>query len=198
MSHAQPIVWPTSCSPCRRFAACLTLFLLLAAVIAAQAGCSQEQPATETNHSQIVKKSAAKLSADTKEDKAEEQKPQFSYSPIGKRDPFRSYLADLAAAGPSSDMRKVQETEKYEMDQYKLKGIISHTSAPKALVEDPTGRGHVLRLGTPLGKHGGRVTRITSTGIVVTEEFRGPTGRRIRVPIMIDLPRPEQNILQLQ
>ena len=59
------------------------------------------------------------------------------------------------------------------------------------MVEDPTGTGHTLRIGSRLGKNGGRVTRITSLGIVVTEEFRAPTGERVRVPIQIPLPKPE-------
>ena len=65
------------------------------------------------------------------------------------------------------------------------------TAQPKAMVEDPSGTGHTLRIGSRLGKNGGRVTRITSLGIVVTEEFRAPTGERVRVPIQILLPKPE-------
>ena len=37
------------------------------------------------------------------------------------------------------------------------------------MVEDPDGEGHVLKMGSKLGKNGGRVTRIFSKGIRVIE-----------------------------
>jgi type IV pilus assembly protein PilP len=117
--------------------------------------------------------------------------PTYSYSPVGKRDPFRSYFSDAKQDNPEADGRVLEETEKFELDQYKLTGLISGTSQPMAMVEDPTGRGHVLKIGSRLGKNGGRVTRVTGDQIVVTEEFRDPTGQRIRVPITVKLPKPE-------
>ena len=56
------------------------------------------------------------------------------------------------------------------------------------MVEDPDGEGHVLKMGSKLGKNGGRVTRISSKGIRVIEEFRAPTGQKQFVPIDITLP----------
>ncbi len=121
---------------------------------------------------------------------------EFSYSSIGKRDPFRSYLADIQESQLSGATRKLEETEKFELDQYRLTGLVTATAQPKALVEDPAGKGHVLRLGSRLGKNGGRVTRITNHAIIVTEEFRDPTGQRVRVPITFKLPRPENDRLE--
>ena len=56
------------------------------------------------------------------------------------------------------------------------------------MVEDPEGVGHVLKMGSKLGKNGGRVTRISGQGIRVIEEFRAPTGQKQFVPIDITLP----------
>lgn len=115
----------------------------------------------------------------------------FSYSPIGKRDPFRSYISGLVKdAGTKSGATKAP-TEEYELNQYKLTGLLSGNSQPRALVEDPKGAGHVVKIGTPLGRNGGRVTRISNNTVEVVEEFRAPTGERIRVPITIELPRDE-------
>ena len=122
----------------------------------------------------------------------------FVYSPVGKRDPFRSYLLELALqATDTGPTRKKEETEDYEIDQYRLTGLITGTAQPKAMVEDPAGRGHVLRIGTRLGKNGGRVSRISNFGIIVVEETRDPTGKRIKLPIAIKLPRSEfEDIVQ--
>lgn len=113
---------------------------------------------------------------------------EYSYSAVGKRDPFKSYLAELNEAKASKQQRKKQPTEEYKLDQYRLTGLVTGTSRPRAMVEDPNGRGHVVHIGTRLGKDGGIVTRITPTGIVVTEQFRAPTGEVVRVPIRVKLP----------
>jgi len=132
-----------------------------------------------------VKAAVAKTNAP----EAAPENPQYTYSPVGKRDPFRSYLADLAAAQvkASDQPRKSQPTEEYEMDQYRLTGLITGTAQPKAMVEDPKGVGHSLTVGSHLGKNGGRVTRISNKGIIVVEETFDATGQRVRVPITIPL-----------
>jgi type IV pilus assembly protein PilP len=122
---------------------------------------------------------------------AQEAGPQFSYSPVGKRDPFYSYLADLQNTIEAPSQRTREPTETFELDQYRLTGLVTGTAQPRAMVEDPEGKGHVITLGTRLGKRGGVVTRIAPEGIIVTEEFRTPTGDKVRVPITVKLPQPE-------
>ena len=113
---------------------------------------------------------------------------------MGKRDPFHSYLADLEEQALEEKEHKIEETEKFELDQYRLTGLVTGTAQPKAMVEDPTGAGHVLHIGARLGKNSGRVTRIADDAIVVTEEYRAPTGERVRVPITIKLPKPDAEL----
>ncbi len=116
----------------------------------------------------------------------------FVYSPVGKRDPFRSYLIELERqTALASSGRQKEPTEMFEVDQYHLTAIISGTSQPKAMVEDPTGRGHVVHLGSRLGKNSGRISRITGSELVITEEVQDATGKVMRIPITKRLPRPE-------
>jgi len=123
---------------------------------------------------------------------AEDNGKEYAYSPIGKRDPFRSYFIDLAEqSADSADERKILPTEEYELDQYRLTALVTGTSQPRAMVEDPQNRGHVLRVGTRLGKNGGRVARITNRGITVVEEVTSPSGERVKVSIPINLPDPK-------
>ncbi len=124
----------------------------------------------------------------------EEAQVAYAYSPVGKRDPFYSYLAELKETGITEKVRRLEATEQYELDQYRLTGVVTGTSQPKAMVEDPDGKGHVVQVGSRLGKRSGTVTRITSEGLVVTEEFRAPTGEKVRLPIMVKLPQPELEI----
>ena len=119
-------------------------------------------------------------------DRTAVEQANFSYVSINKRDPFRSYLADM---DKGTDKRgPLADTERFDLSQYRLTAVVSGTTSPRAMVEDPDGVGHVLKMGTKLGKNGGRVTRISSQGIRVIEEFRAPTGQKQFVPIDITLP----------
>ena len=109
----------------------------------------------------------------------------FSYVSINKRDPFRSYLADMDKGKDKSG--PISDTERFDLSQYRLTAVVSGTTSPQAMVEDPVVRS-VLKMGSKLGKNGGRVTRISSKGIRVIEEFRAPTGQKQFVPIDITLP----------
>ena len=105
-----------------------------------------------------------------------------------------SYSPDMEEQAAQDKEHKVEETEKFELDQYRLTALVTGTAQPKAMVEDPNGTGHVVHIGSRLGKNSGRVTRIAEDAIVVTEEFRNPLGERVRVPITIKLPKPETEL----
>lgn len=118
----------------------------------------------------------------------------FTYRAAGRRDPFRSYMMDAAARRQADrGVRHAEETETFELSQYRLSGVLTGTSQPKAMVEDPTGKGHVVRIGTRLGRAGGRVTRIDAVGLVVVEESLDPQGRRLVVSTALKLPTPEND-----
>jgi type IV pilus assembly protein PilP len=156
------------------------------------AACGDETTtATTTTAKALPPPSAVGPAAGSVKTAGDKTAVTWSYSPVGKRDPFHSYLADLEEQAAQEQEHKVEETEKFELDQYRLTGLVTGTAQPKAMVEDPIGVGHVLHIGSRLGKNAGRVTRISDDAIVVTEEFRAPTGERVRLPITIKLPKPE-------
>jgi len=119
----------------------------------------------------------------------EDTGPVYSYNPIGKRDPFRSFIQrDLVVneiGGP------VGPLQMHELDNYQLRGIVWNTAAPRALVEAPDGIGHVVELGTLIGKNWGKVTQIKPEEIVITEEFRDPIENELIInEITVRLPKP--------
>ena len=118
-------------------------------------------------------------------DVAIEAAEQYSYNPIGKRDPFRSFLNfdTDPGTGPGT-----LPTQRYEIDQYKLAGLIWGVDRPRALVEDPDKVGHVLEIGTYIGKNWGKVTQITSGEVIVTEEFQTLDGELVVNNISLTLP----------
>lgn len=117
------------------------------------------------------------------------QKPAFVYSFAGKRDPFRSYLVELHEVEQAKNDARVHEpTEEYDTSQFRLTAIISGGRQPSAMVEDPLGRGHVLKIGGRIGKNNGRVTNIDNTGMSIVEQFYDGTGKRLEVGSVLRLP----------
>lgn len=100
---------------------------------------------------------------------------EYSYNPIGKRDPFRSFTS-IEVVRP--DRIVASELQNWELDQLRLVAILWGIDDPVAMVEDPKGKGHIIAHGDLIGKKWGRVTQIKSDEVVVTEEFRDPIENR--------------------
>jgi Tfp pilus assembly protein PilP len=95
-----------------------------------------------------------------------ESKPMTS-SAITKRDPFRPFTLNNK---PDPRRReKLAPLERFELGQLKLVGIIWDIKQPNAIVEDSTGLGYVVKVGTPIGSNDGKVKSIQPAGLVIEE-----------------------------
>lgn len=108
---------------------------------------------------------------------------RYTYSPVGKRNPFQSTFEAMRP----DDRRRRTLLERYELDQLRLVAVMSGTASPRAMVEDPAGRGHIVRIGTLVGRNGGQVSRIGRRHIAIHEEVRTPHGRFVH-PVLLRLP----------
>lgn len=123
----------------------------------------------------------------TRLDRAIAAQADYVYNPIGKRDPFRAFLSMGERGAIETDAPRTP-LQKYEIDEYRLVGIIWGIDRPRALVEDPDLVGHVMEIGTYIGKNWGKVTQITSSEVVVTEEYQTMDGDLVVNPIRMVLP----------
>ena len=113
-------------------------------------------------------------------------KAPYSYNPEGKIDPFEP----LFRAKP-----KVEETQKkkkrpkrvprtplemVDISQLKLSAIIMAPSGNRALVEEASGKGYVIRVGTPIGIHWGEVVDIQIDRVIVEEEVEDLMGDYVK------------------
>ncbi len=123
------------------------------------------------------------------EEPVEEETARYSYNSIGKRDPFRSFIAkEVVVIGDGGPLGPLQL---HDIDSYQLRGIIWNIQAPRALVEDPDGIGHVVELGTLIGKNWGKVTQIKPEELIITEEYRDPIENELIInEITMRLPDP--------
>lgn len=160
---------------------------LLIGLLFVLAGCGESIP---ENSSPLVPKkpvapAAPEASAEAPAGEA------YYYNPAGKRDPFQSFLSQSGRAdeGMAADAPPLQ---RWDVDKFSLRGIIWDTTAPSALLVDPDGIGHVVRIGSYVGRNWGKVTSITQDGLVVTEEYETIDGELVVNPVNVHFPGSEK------
>jgi Tfp pilus assembly protein PilP len=109
----------------------------------------------------------------------------YTYDAINRRDPYKTYFDELAVlqdtgTGGDGDAN-LTDLQRIELDKLKLVGVVTGTATPMGLVQDTTGRGYTVKIGTLIGKRFGQVKHIRRGEVVVQEEFRDFTGKRIPV-----------------
>ena len=126
------------------------------------------------------------LKGETLEGEALEEKlPMMAgarlYNPEGKIDPFEPLFQNKNKDKPvimsykngkSKKKRRIPRTplEKFDLSQLKLVGIILTQTRGLALVEDASGKGYIVKKGTFMGTHAGKLVEILKGKIVVEEE----------------------------
>jgi type IV pilus assembly protein PilP len=155
------------------------LTVLLGATALFMTACEEEDDSMPT----AVVRSKAQAAAPVVEPDKKPADTSYSYEVmvggVQRRDPFKTYYEDLGSENPLVDTSKLTELQKIDLDKLKLVGVVVGTATPMALVEDPSGRGHTVKIGTLVGKRLGQVKHIRRGEMVVQEEFRDFTGKRI-------------------
>lgn len=126
--------------------------------------------------------------------RAAEAKPaepvrEWTYSSVGKRDPFRSYLAEVETASQAVASRCKTPVGKFEVDQLRLVAVVTGLDDPVAMVEAPNGIGYSLRRGDCLGRNGGAVSAVRTGEVVVSEWAIKADGSRDRTQTILRLPQ---------
>jgi type IV pilus assembly protein PilP len=106
------------------------------------------------------------------------------YSTLGKRDPFRPLGFGVTEDVPEHCRAEtLSPLQQVNLSQLKLVGIVWKIDEPKAMVEDSTGLGYVIKLGTPIGEcqYDGKVKAIRPSEVVIEETFHDPIFRTSKV-----------------
>jgi type IV pilus assembly protein PilP len=110
------------------------------------------------------------------------------YEPKSQLDPFMPLIQEKAP-GPSEVLepdkpkRILTPLEKMSLSQIKLVAVVIGENKKIAMVEEATGKGYEVRIGTYMGKNGGQVVDIQSDHIVVKElvaDFKGIVTERFQ------------------
>lgn len=124
----------------------------------------------------------------------------IGYDPQGRIDPFIPLIKDepvkvekkalVDAKGDVREKRTKTPLEKIEFDQLKLRAIIIAPSGNKALVEESSGKGYIIRKGTYIGRNDGKVIKILKDKVVVEELTENFEGKMTTKEKEIKLPKP--------
>lgn len=133
----------------------VVLFLFLGgAVFAAQQPSAQDEvlPSLDTNMSTSAAES------------------QFTYSPKGRRDPFKPLFQEKQPAVKKSKGRpdKVKgPLERFELSQYRLIALMVVKGVPRAMVKAPDGKSYTVKVGDYIGMNDGIVKNIETKVVEV-------------------------------
>lgn len=96
----------------------------------------------------------------------------YSYSPLGKRDPFENVVTGRSVVVPP-DQRK-GPLQDHDLDALRLRFTITGTSSPQAMIVTPGNRAYMVGIGDFVGKNWGKVSHIGREEIIVTETIVDP------------------------
>lgn len=151
--------------------------------------CSEEE-VVKAPDAPVAAKPARKAKAASEQETADKAPPRVEF-PIDfnegarSRDPFQSFASDFAEEAKKR-VRSQREVilDQYTLDELKLTGIVTRITPARAMLVDPTGKGHVVHGGQFVGKaevvQGGagsadyeinwRVDRVRDNDVVLVRE----------------------------
>ena len=152
------------------------------------------QPVTKTTPKKEVGKknlsSPKELNAKTKTsppeikigDKLVEPKENEHYDSKGKIDPFAPLIQEKSPQVDNSVVanrpkRILTPLEKIELSQIRLVAVVIMENRSIAMVEEASGKGYEVKIGTYIGKNQGKVFEIRKSSIVVKELVKDYKGR---------------------
>lgn len=111
-----------------------------------------------------------------------------SYEAKSKLNPFMPLIQQKPATPaevrkPDKPRRILTPLEKMSLSQIKLVAVVMGENFTTSMVEDSTGKGYEVRIGTYIGKNGGQVVDIQSDRIIVREmetDFKGVATERFQ------------------
>ena len=158
------------------------------------------QPAAATipgsNRSQVQPPQAeappveTKSTADTEHRIYDPEKRVNPFIPLFKAKPENTPAETQMAKKKSRKRIPQTPLERISLSQLKLVAIIRAPSGNRALVEDSSGKGYIIKQGTYIGLNAGIVTQINSDSVVVEEEKENLMGELVLQNTEMKLQKP--------
>jgi type IV pilus assembly protein PilP len=128
-----------------------------------------KSPSMSSENGESIKREALE-----NREKSSPQETLYSMTPSLKAEP------ESPAPAPAGKRKKripLSPLERLKLDRLKLVGIVRSPDGNKAIIEDHTGKGHVLVVGTYIGQNNGRVIRIEKDRVIIAAEIMDESGK---------------------
>jgi len=119
----------------------------------------------------------------------EEKEAEFVYVTDGRRDPFVPLSRIRRPMEPTDE--PATPLQSYDLNQFRLAGVIVGKGASKAMVIAPDGKSYILSEGVKIGKNSGVVITINSESVLVEEKYYDFSGNVIENIQEIVVPKRE-------
>ena len=103
---------------------------------------------------------------------------------IGYGNPFAPFFEEKPR---KRKLRALSPLEKWSLKELRLTGIIKKNKKKWALIEDPSGKGYMVSVGTRIGQNEGYIAEIGEDYILIKEKFIDFLGKEIVKDIVIKL-----------
>jgi len=162
----------------------ITLFVSWIFLLALIGGCGKEElaPARVAPVKKVVAPVETAMTT--------EKMPEYVYNPAGKRDPFRTFIESVTekkerAAAP------VTPLQNYDLNTLRLVGIMMLPGKKVAIIEDPSGKGYHVKVGTHIGLNDGVVVEILKDEVIVEEKYLDETLQTKARKVSVKIPKEE-------
>ena len=142
----------------------MSLLRIFAALIVASGlafGCSSEKRGGGLSGAPVPIKPV------DEDDQVPELSKDYRYDPSGKPDPFRSYIRQLVDV----EEELTSPLQRFDLSQLLVTGILWNSDDPRALIQDPSGKGYIVQTDAAIGKNRGRIVGIEDNRIIIKETY---------------------------
>jgi type IV pilus assembly protein PilP len=154
-------------------------------------GCSESAKAPSTPVAITQKPTQKPVTQPTLTTAVTPTRPEYSYNPQGRRDPFAPIIVSAERKAQSGNRSPL---ERYDLNEFKLTGIVWGGFGYNAMVEGPDGKGYFVRVGTIIGPNKGVIKKITQNTMVVEEKYKTFSGVTERKEIVIELSKKQEGM----
>jgi type IV pilus assembly protein PilP len=121
--------------------------------------------------------------AEVKPEATPPEMQDYRYDPRGKIDPFKPFVrlevpTHTAKKGPEKKLSGAfTPLQRVALDKVRVTGIAGSSLKRVAMVEDGSGKGYIVYVGTLIGMNGGRVIQILPDRLIVEERLEENRGK---------------------
>lgn len=161
------------------------IIILSVGVVACSKGGDQPQQAAQVPSPDAVVAKQEKVAPVLEQE--EQRKP--AYQVIGLRDPFQPFESSLT---PEEEAKRniTDPLQKLSLSQVGIVGVIMGKEK-RALIQESSGMGYIVKEGTLVGENSGIVTGITPDGVTIKQHFKDYMGRVNTREVVLSLKKEE-------